>query len=93
MLADAPPEQVAEWERVPEDGRWYILVEPVLVQSDPLKGAQGWPNLASGPRYWKAAMFPSAESYAKLLRVYGVEPYCTVCPKYGHGLVSSAYGY
>lgn len=82
MLEDAPPEQVARWQSVPEDGQWYALDGPTVIAADPFC-ANGWPNLASGHGQWKLTMQQPVSEYVALLQIFGVEAFCDLCPTGG----------
>lgn len=79
MLANAPHDQVACWERIPVDGQWYLIGQAVSEAIDPFEGSKGWPNLVGGSRHWKTIMFGPAENFAKLVRAFGIEPDCLFC--------------
>ena len=67
------------WERLPEDGKWYVLQRGVVCCMDAFGGTTAWPNLAAGAKGWKADMRAPAENFARLLRQFGAEIHCSFC--------------
>ena len=67
------------WEMVPEDGQWYSVSPPVQSDIGDVDGEGGEVYLSSS-RTWKESMEPSVEKFATLVRVFGVEPWCELCP-------------